>query len=69
LLTAIKDVVTSRVAAMLMGMMYGTKVSFAGGNGMAGAPLGAVTQQVVGAVHVNGSAKEFAEAVHPVITL
>jgi hypothetical protein len=36
LLTAIKDVVTSRVAAMLMGMMYGTKVSFAGGNGMAG---------------------------------
>src|ERR1035437_4761108 len=36
LLTAIKDVVTSRVAAALMGMLYGTKVSFAGGNGLAG---------------------------------
>jgi hypothetical protein len=36
LLTAIKDVVTSRVAAMLMGMLYGTKVGFAGGNGLAG---------------------------------
>ncbi|MGD0778586.1 MAG: hypothetical protein ABSC05_37880, partial [Candidatus Solibacter sp.] len=36
LLTAIKDVVTSRVAATLMGMLYGTKVGFAGGNGLAG---------------------------------
>ena len=36
LLTAIKDVVTSRVAAMLMGMFYGTPVSFAVGRGLAG---------------------------------
>ena len=36
LLTAIKDVVTSRVAAMLMQMFTGARVSFAGGGGLLG---------------------------------
>lgn len=39
ILTAIKDVVTSRVAAMLMGMLYGTRVSFGGGGGLGGQPV------------------------------
>ena len=36
MLTAIKDVVTSRVAAALMGLFTGTRVSFAQGGGMLG---------------------------------
>ena len=36
LLTAIKDVVTSRVAGLLMSMLYGTSVTFAAGGGLAG---------------------------------
>jgi hypothetical protein len=39
MLNAIKDVVTSRVAAMLMGLLYGTRVTFASGGGMAGQPV------------------------------
>ena len=38
ILTAIKDIVTSRVAALLMSLLYGTRVSFAGGGGIAGTP-------------------------------
>lgn len=39
LLTAIKDVVTSRVAGLLMSLLYGTSVSLAAGGGLAGAPV------------------------------
>jgi hypothetical protein len=40
LLTAIKDVVTSRVAAMLMQLFTGTRVSLAGGGASGGGTLG-----------------------------
>lgn len=40
LLTAIKDVVTSRVAAMLMQLFTGTRVSLAGGGSSSGGALG-----------------------------
>ncbi len=40
LLTAIKDVVTSRVAAMLMQLFTGTRVSLAGGGSSGGGALG-----------------------------
>jgi hypothetical protein len=40
LLTAIKDVVTSRVAAMLMQLFTGTRVSLAGGGASGGGALG-----------------------------
>jgi hypothetical protein len=40
LLTAIKDVVSSRVAAMLMQLFTGTRVSLAGGGSSAGGTLG-----------------------------
>jgi hypothetical protein len=54
LLTAIKDVVTSRVAAMLMQLFTGTRVSLAGGNPSGGA-LGRLGGLVgVGAVPVFG---------------
>jgi len=58
LLTAIKDVVTSRVAAMLMQMFTGQKVSFAGGGagpGGSGGMLGGIGGMLgVGAVPVFG---------------
>jgi hypothetical protein len=54
LLTAIKDVVTSRVAAMLMQLFTGTRVSLAGGTSSSGA-LGRLGGLVgVGAVPVFG---------------
>ena len=58
LLTAIKDVVTSRVAAMLMGMLYGTQVSFGGGGGMGGQPVfgGGGGAGVLGALGLAGVA-------------
>jgi len=42
LLTAIKDVVTSRVAAMLMQLFTGTRVSMAGGGASGGGTLGRI---------------------------
>lgn len=56
LLTAIKDVVTSRVAAMLMQLFTGTRVSLAGGGASGGGPLGRIGGQLgVGAAPVFGS--------------
>jgi gas vesicle protein len=55
LLTAIKDVVTSRVAAMLMQLFTGTRVSLAGGTSSGGGALGRLGGLVgVGAVPVFG---------------
>src|SRR5579883_2666630 len=55
LLTAIKDVVTSRVAAMLMQLFTGTRVSLAGGGASGGGALGRLGGLVgVGAVPVFG---------------
>jgi hypothetical protein len=55
LLTAIKDVVSSRVAAMLMQLFTGTRVSLAGG-GASGGPLGRLGGLLgVGAAPVFGS--------------
>jgi hypothetical protein len=55
LLTAIKDVVTSRVAAMLMQLFTGTRVSLAGGGTSSGSTLGRLGGLVgVGAVPVFG---------------
>jgi hypothetical protein len=55
LLTAIKDVVTSRVAAMLMQLFTGTRVSLAGGGASGGGTLGRLGGLVgVGAVPVFG---------------
>jgi len=55
LLTAIKDVVTSRVAAMLMQLFTGTRVSLAGGGASGGGVLGRLGGLVgVGAVPVFG---------------
>jgi hypothetical protein len=56
LLTAIKDVVTSRVAAMLMQLFTGTRVSLAGGGVPSGGPLGRLGGLLgVGAAPVFGS--------------
>jgi hypothetical protein len=55
LLTAIKDVVTSRVAAMLMQLFTGTRVSLAGGGASGGGALGRLGGVLgVGAVPVFG---------------
>jgi len=55
LLTAIKDVVTSRVAAMLMQLFTGTRVSLAGGTSSGGGTLGRLGGLLgVGAVPVFG---------------
>ncbi|MFN3327011.1 MAG: hypothetical protein ACK5AZ_26250, partial [Bryobacteraceae bacterium] len=55
LLTAIKDVVTSRVAAMLMQLFTGTRVSLAGGGASGGGTLGRLGGWLgVGAVPVFG---------------
>ncbi len=55
LLTAIKDVVTSRVAAMLMQLFTGQKVSFASGGSGGGGVLGGIGGMLgVGAVPVFG---------------
>jgi hypothetical protein len=56
LLTAIKDVVTSRVAAMLMQLFTGTRVSLAGGSSSGSGPLGRLGGLLgVGAAPVFGS--------------
>lgn len=56
LLTAIKDVVTSRVAAMLMQLFTGTRVSLAGGSSSGSGPLGRLGGLLgVGAAPVLGS--------------
>jgi len=56
LLTAIKDVVTSRVAAMLMQLFTGTRVSLASGGASGGGVLGRLGGVLgVGAVPVFGS--------------
>lgn len=55
LLTAIKDVVTSRVAAMLMQLFTGTRVSLAGGGASGGGALGRLGGLLgIGAVPVFG---------------
>ncbi|MCZ2079932.1 MAG: hypothetical protein LC130_33605 [Bryobacterales bacterium] len=55
LLTAIKDVVTSRVAAMLMHLFTGTRVSLAGGGASGGGTLGRLGGLLgIGAVPVFG---------------
>jgi hypothetical protein len=53
LLTAIKDVVTSRVAAMLMQLFMGTKVAFQNGSGVLGG-LGVGAVPVFGAGSIMG---------------
>jgi hypothetical protein len=56
LLTAIKDVVTSRVAAMLMQLFTGTRVSLAGGGASGGGALGRLGGLLgIGAVPVFGA--------------
>jgi len=53
ILTAIKDVISSRVAAMLMQLFTGTRVTFAGGGASGGGVLGALGGMLgVGAVPV-----------------
>jgi len=55
MLTALKDVVTSRVAAMLMQLFTGTRISLAGG-GASGGPLGRIGGLLgVGAAPVFGT--------------
>ena len=55
LLTAIKDVVSSRVAAMLMQLFTGTRVSLAGGGASGGGTLGRLSGLLgIGAVPVFG---------------